>query len=413
MDILIAEDDFVARRILQKMLEKLGHRVIACENGLKAWEAIRSREARLSILDWMMPIIDGLSLCRKIRDEKLPDYVYIILLTSNDQKSDIVEGLNAGADDYMTKPYDPFELKARIHSGQRILKLEDDLKTATSQLIHSEKLAALGTLAAGLAHEINTPMQYLQYNTLFLQESFEGIVALLNAHSGLERRIAGGGAAATHLEEIRELEEKIDLPYILEEIPRAARESSEGVAHVAEIVRSMREFTHPGTRQIAPMDINAAVSNTIRVTRNQWTRVADIQLDLAPELPMVPCIQGEFNQVILNLIVNAVHAIEDRIDKDPEAGPGVISLTTSKTGSHAEIRIRDNGTGIPDPIRPKVFDPFFTTKGVGRGTGQGLAISRSVIVDRLGGRLTFDTRVGEGTTFIIRLPLEQTAYRVP
>lgn len=407
MNVLIAEDDFVARRILHRMLEKLGHQVIACENGLKAWEAIRNNEARLAILDWMMPKIDGLTLCRKIREERRPEYVYVILLTSNDQKSDIVEGLNAGADDYMTKPYDPYELKARIRSGQRVLKLEDDLKTTTSQLLHSEKLAALGTLAAGIAHEINTPMQYLEYNTLFLQESFDGILELLKSYGRIERRIASGDGIRPLFREIRELEEKIDLAYIQEEIPRAIRESSEGVEHVTEIVRSMREFTHPGNRQIAPMDINGAVSNTIRVSQNQWARVAEIQLDLAPDLPPVPCFQGEFNQVVLNLIVNAAHAIEERIKKKPDTGPGVISINTRKTEDSVEVRVKDNGIGIPDIIRPKIFDPFFTTKEVGRGTGQGLAISRSVIVDRLGGRLTFDSRVGEGTTFTIRLPLEQ------
>ena len=407
MNVLIAEDDFVARRILHRMLEKLGHQVIACENGLKAWEAIQNNEARLAILDWMMPKIDGLTLCRKIREERLPEYVYVILLTSNDQKSDIVEGLNAGADDYMTKPYDPYELKARIRSGQRVLKLEDDLKTTTSQLLHSEKLAALGTLAAGIAHEINTPMQYLEYNTLFLQESFDGILELLKSYGRLEGRIASGDGIRPLFREIRELEEKIDLAYIREEIPRAIRESSEGVEHVTEIVRSMRDFTHPGNRQIAPMDINEAVSNTIRVSQNQWVRVAEIQVDLTPDLPPVPCLQGEFNQVVLNLIVNAAHAIEERIKKKPDAGAGLISIHTRKTEDSVEVCVQDNGIGIPDIIRPKIFDPFFTTKEVGRGTGQGLAISRSVIVDRLGGRLTFNSRVGEGTTFIIRLPLEQ------
>ena len=307
----------------------------------------------------------------------------------------------------MTKPYDPYELKARIRSGQRVLKLEDDLKTTTSQLLHSEKLAALGTLAAGIAHEINTPMQYLEYNTLFLQESFDGILELLKSYGRIERRIASGDGIRPLFREIRELAEKIDLAYIQEEIPRAIRESSEGVEHVTEIVRSMREFTHPGNRQIASMDINEAVSNTIRVSQNQWARVAEIQLDLAPDLPPVPCFQGEFNQVVLNLIVNAAHAIEERIKKKPDTGPGVISINTRKTEDSVEVRVKDNGIGIPDIIRPKIFDPFFTNKEVGRGTGQGLAISRSVIVERLGGRLTFDSRVGEGTTFTIRLPLEQ------
>jgi len=400
MNVLIAEDDFVARRILQKMLEKLGHKVIVCEDGLTAWEAIQINAARLAILDWMMPLMDGLTLCRKIREESLPEYVYVILLTSNDQKSDIVEGLSAGADDYMTKPYDPYELKARIRSGQRVLKLEDDLKTTTAQLFHSEKLAALGTLAAGIAHEVNTPMQYLYYNTRFLQESFGGILALLEAYGALERRIGTQ-------EDIRALAEKIDIEYLRGEIPRALQESSEGVEQITEIVQSIREFSHPGNRRLAPMDINAAVANTLRVTRNQWARVADVQLDLAKDLPLVPCFQGEFNQVVLNLVLNAAHAIETRIRENPGGGAGVISINTRKTQEFVEIRVQDNGIGIPDMIRPKIFDPFFTTKEVGRGTGQGLAISRSVIVDRLGGRLTFDSRVGEGTTFVIRLPLEQ------
>jgi len=412
MNILIAEDDFVARRILHNMLEKLGHQVVVCENGLMAWEAIENNAARLAILDWMMPMLDGVTLCRKIREKNGSEYIYVILLTSNDQKSDIVEGLGAGADDYMIKPYDPYELNARIRSGQRILKLEDDLKTTTSQLLHSEKLAALGTLAAGIAHEINTPMQYLQYNTLFLQESFQGMLALLNAYGSLEGRMAAGEGIGPLMKEIRKIEERIDFGYLQQEVPRAVRESSEGVEHITGIVRSMREFIHPGNRQIAPMDINNAVSNTIRVTQNQWSRVADIQLDLAADLPFVPCFQGEFNQVVLNLIINAVHAIEDRLKKSRDGGSGVISIQTRKTEEAVEVRIQDNGAGIPEKIRPKIFDPFFTTKAVGRGTGQGLAISRSVIVDRLGGRLSFDSRVDHGTTFTIRLPLEQTTPRI-
>ncbi len=409
MNILIAEDDVIARRILHKMLEKLGHQVIACDNGLKAWEAIQSNAARLVILDWMMPEIDGLSLCRRLREEKLPEYVYVILLTSNDQKSDIVAGLSAGADDYMIKPYNPYELKARIRSGQRVLQLEDDLKSATVQLFHAEKLAALGTLTAGIAHEINTPMQYLQYNTLFLEESFSGIMRLMKTYGKLRERFEAAGGGGPLLEELREQEHRIDLDYIQAEVPRAIRESSEGVEYVTEIVQSMRAFTHPGNRQMAPMDINHALKNTIRITQTQWARVAELQLDLAQDLPHIPCYPGEFNQVILNLIINAAHAIEERLASSPGSGAGVITIQTRKIEEGVEVRLQDNGAGIPDAIRPRVFDPFFTTKEVGRGTGQGLAICRSVIVERLGGRLTFESRMGEGTTFIIRLPLRQDA----
>jgi len=181
----------------------------------------------------------------------------------------------------------------------------------------------------------------------------------------------------------------------------------EGVNRVAGIVRAMKRFSHPGPAEKIPTDIHQAIESTILVSRNEWKYVADLTTDFDPELPPVPCIAGEFNQVLLNLIVNATHAIADVVKGS--GGKGGIRISTRKKGDSAEIRVSDTGAGIPEAIQSKVFDPFFTTKGVGKGTGQGLAIAHSVIVQKHRGTIKFESETGKGTTFVIQLPLEERA----
>ena len=195
-----------------------------------------------------------------------------------------------------------------------------------------------------------------------------------------------------------------NLDYLLAEIPKAVQQSLEGIGRVASIVRAMKEFSHPGTGQKSAVDLNHAIECTITVARNEWKYVAEVVTDFDPHLPPVPCLAGEFNQVILNLIINATHTIADVVG-DGSQGKGTITIRTRHAGQWAEIQVRDTGAGIPENIRNRIFEPFFTTKGVGKGTGQGLAISRSVIVDKHGGTLGFETQVGQGTTFTLRLPL--------
>lgn len=195
------------------------------------------------------------------------------------------------------------------------------------------------------------------------------------------------------------------MDYLSEEIPTAINQSLEGIERITEIVLAMKQFAHPDSGKMAATDINDAITNTITVARSEWKYVADVTTDLDSTMPMVPCLPGEFNQVILNLITNAAHAISDSLGDGGEA-KGKITVTTRRDDDYAEIRLSDTGTGIPQEAQPRIFDPFFTTKQVGRGTGQGLAISYSVIVDKHNGTITFDTEVGKGTTFIIRLPLD-------
>ena len=276
------------------------------------------------------------------------------------------------------------------------------------QLQQALKLEAVGQLAAGIAHEINTPTQYVGDNTRFLQDAFADLSKILECCGQLvEARRAGKPDTSL----FAELETKIreaDLAYLNREIPRAVSQSLEGVARVAKIVRAMKEFSHPGGDEKQSVDLNHAIESTITVCRNEWKYVAEMVTDLEPDLPMVPCLPDEFNQVILNLIINAAHAIGDVIGST-ENTKGTITIRTRSEGNWVEIRVSDTGTGIPLEARPKIFTPFFTTKEIGKGTGQGLAISRAVIVGKHGGTIDFETAVGRGTTFIIRLPLTPSA----
>ena len=268
-------------------------------------------------------------------------------------------------------------------------------EAARQQLLQAQKLESIGQLAAGIAHEINTPTQFIGDNLRFLADAFADLQSLWDAVGRLP------AAAAS-------IPETLDLPYLLEEVPRAIAQSLEGVERVANIVRSMKEFSHPGSDEMQPVDLNRALASTLTVCRNEWKYVADAVTDFDPQLPLVNCLPGACNQVFLNLIINAAHAIADK-QRQGADDKGLIAIRTRSEGEWVEIRVSDTGTGISEQFRAKVFDPFFTTKEVGRGTGQGLAIARSVVVDKHGGTLTFETETGRGATFIVRLPVTSQA----
>ncbi len=263
-------------------------------------------------------------------------------------------------------------------------RLEDNLRQA-------QKLEAIGQLAAGIAHEINTPTQYVGDNLRFLKESFGELDGLL------EQLVEAGGAPA------RKALDAADFDYLKEEIPRALNQSLEGVDRVAKIVRAMKEFSHPAREKTAT-DLNRAIQSTITVASNEWKYVAEVELDLDSNLPQVHCSPAEFNPVVLNIVVNAAHAIGDVVG-DGGKGKGKIRVKTRPDGDWAIVEISDSGCGMPQHIQQRIFDPFFTTKEVGKGTGQGLAIAHNVIVDKHGGTIKVVSSPGAGTTFIIRLPI--------
>ena len=287
-----------------------------------------------------------------------------------------------------------------------IVMFEDQTEALTleRELRQAQKLEAIGQLAAGIAHEINTPVQYIGDNIRFLADSFADLLALLQGYEEFYRQVRDTGAAHGLREDLEKLYAAADVDYLREEIPLTVQQSLDGVGRVTKIVRAMKEFSHPGSAEKVQVDINNALQSTITVSRNEWKYGADLQADFAEDLPHVSCLPAELNQVFLNLIVNAAHAIESRV-KAGDYEKGLIRVSTRVEGKQAVIEVSDNGSGIPEKIRHRIYDPFFTTKAVGKGTGQGLAIARDIVVEKHHGQITCETEEGKGTTFTIRLPL--------
>lgn len=271
------------------------------------------------------------------------------------------------------------------------------------ELRQAQKLESVGRLAAGIAHEINTPIQFVSDSCHFLSGATSDLSTAVAAYRALLNGLGDGTVDRSEVSErVEALEEESDVVYLLENLPLAVSRSLEGAERVAKIVSAMKAFAHPERRDKAAADINHAVTSTLTISANEYKYVADVRTELGV-LPPVICHVGEINQVILNVVVNAAHAIEDVVRGTGRKGE--IVVRTAVEGEYVQIAISDTGGGIPDAIVEKIFDPFFTTKEIGKGTGQGLAIARSVMVDKHGGRLTLETEVGRGTTFTLWLPI--------
>jgi two-component system, NtrC family, sensor kinase len=270
------------------------------------------------------------------------------------------------------------------------------------QLMQARKLESIGQLAAGIAHEINTPSQYVGDNIRFLQEAIDGFVAVIAKYDELRKEIDPQLKSGELYTQLQQTKEDFDLEFLLEEAPTAINQSLEGIERISKIVAAMKEFAHPGTGQMTMNDINRALNSTITVASNEWKYVAHVETDLREGLPMVPCYIGEMNQVFLNILVNAAHAIGSANRES-----GKIRVSTALEEPFVRIDISDNGTGIPEAIQQRIFDPFFTTKEVGKGTGQGLAMAFTTVTERHHGKLQVNSEVGEGTTFSLFLPLTQ------
>ncbi len=274
-----------------------------------------------------------------------------------------------------------------------------------AQLHQSQKMEAIGQLAAGIAHEINTPVQFVSDNTRFLQDAFSDLIEACNLHKESIEAAKSGNLNEELIQDVEKRFEELDIAYLEEEVPQAIQQTLKGVDRITQIVQAMKIFAHPGGIEKEPIDINNEIEKTITITRNEWKYVAELITEFDATLPSVPCHRAEFNQVILNLIVNAAHAIADA-HGDHSSERGTIKISSGRAENWAEIRISDSGPGIPEEIRHRIFDLFFTTKEPGRGTGQGLAIAHSVIVDKHSGTIDIETAEKRGTTFVIRLPID-------
>lgn len=283
-------------------------------------------------------------------------------------------------------------------------------RVAERHQAQDQKLQSIGQLAAGIAHEINTPMQFVGDNTRFLSDAFSDLTTLVRT---LREAVNGLTLAPEVAAALAEAERRADLAFMLEEVPKAITQTLDGVERVTRIVKAMKEFSHPGAEELTATDINHAIESTTIVSRNEWKYVADLRLDLEEGMPAIPVMPGGFNQVILNLVVNAAHAIADVVAGS--GGKGLITISTRDQGEAVQVMVTDTGTGIPEAVRGRIFDPFFTTKEVGRGTGQGLAIARAEIVGKLGGSINLRTATEgpeRGTTFILTIPRNRHATHV-
>jgi two-component system NtrC family sensor kinase len=284
-------------------------------------------------------------------------------------------------------------------------RIEREREALQAQLLQAQKMESIGRLSAGVAHEINSPIQYVGDNTRFLKDAFADLMGMLKTLEAVSEQVEKGLPAADCTAAVKKAIADCDWYYLSREIPKAIDQSLEGIQRVSQIVLAMKEFSHPDSVGRVPSDLNRGVESTISVARNEWRYVAEVETDLDAHLPLVTCAPGEINQVLLNLIVNAAHAVDLARESGQIIGKGRIRVITRRMNDEVEIQVIDNGTGISEAIRSRIFEPFFTTKKTGQGTGQGLALSYN-IVKKHGGSLTVESREGEGTTFFVRLPLQ-------
>ena len=296
-----------------------------------------------------------------------------------------------------------------------ILRSGEDLTKRRQMEIeghHKQKLESVGRLAAGIAHEINTPIQFINDNLKFMNESFHELLVLPDYYSELIHKLRNSRAISPEKNNVYEkVLEELDITFIKKEVPMAIEQVKSGIHHITGIVSAMKEFSSTESGDsMTLVDVNHAIKTTITIASNEWKYVAEINCNLSPRIPEVLCFAGELNQVILNLIMNAKDAIVNAQSHDNEL-KGTITISTDSDEKWIIIKITDNGNGISPKIQQKIYDPFFTTKDVGTGTGQGLTIARLCIEEKHNGRLTFTTREKNGTTFTIQLPIHQAVDR--
>jgi two-component system, NtrC family, sensor kinase len=408
MEIMIVDDDRISRRQLEKIVAELGHTYIIADNEREAWEKYQQNPVPVVITDWMMPDMDGLDFCRKLRSNTNAPNAYVITLISRAQKTALLEVLASGADDFVAKPFDPQELKARIKTSERIVNLNATLEDARTrleatqdQIMQQEKMASIGQLAAGVAHEINNPTGFVSSNLKILEDYFVDINQLVGSYQQLVKVLVSeplrktfSAETSTQLEKVQAEENRFDIDFVKEDITDLLHDCRVGARRIKKIVLDLKAFAHPGEDKPQMADINKGIQATLNVVNNEIKYKATVSTDFG-KLPVLRCYAQELNQVFMNILVNAAQAMKES---------GTIVVRTYHADDQIFIEISDNGVGIhPDNIN-RIFDPFFTTKDVGKGTGLGMHIAYNII-QKHKGTIRVESTLGEGTTFIIRLPV--------
>lgn len=402
MKILVADDSEMMRRLLVGFLRKWHYEVVEAEDGAQAWSCFQQDRCPLVLTDWMMPEMDGLELTKRIRSAEATEYTYIILLTAKSEKEDLIEAMEAGADDFLIKPCDQNELRVRIHAGERIIRLEHalaaqnrTLRETQAALVQSEKLAGLGQLAAGMAHEINNPISYVANNLAVLLRDVNSLSEVLTRYRAAHAELAS--ARPELADEIDALAQSCDLSWIQQNAPTLFESSRQGLSRVRDIVRQLRDFARLDEADLDELDLNAAIRSTAEILGHEiQSKTVTIEFALLDSLSRITCRPAKIHQVLYNLLLNAVQACRTH---------GHITVRTlQESEDGVSFEVEDNGCGIDEQHLPHIFEPFFTTKPVGGGAGLGLAVSYGIVRDH-GGTIDVETSVERGSTFRVRLPL--------
>ena len=395
--ILLIEDNKGDARLIQEMLMEESSAVFSLTTAGTLHEGLEKLafgRTDVVLSDLSLPDSNRLETLNGIlqRVSDMP----VVILSGLDDEISAIRAVKEGAQDYLIKGQVTSQLLVRT------IKYAIERKKMVSQLIQSKKMESIGHLAAGMAHEINTPIQYISTNIRFVQDSFQQIESLMNGFSGMLHEMGKEPPVCQNVIEFENRLKEIDPQYLFEEVPKAIQHSLYGIRKVSEIVQAIYDFSQVNTDGVKNVDINKSILTTITVAQNEVNQVAEIKTDLCRTLPPIKLLPVEFNQVIFNILFNAVQAVRQVVDIN-SGEKGVIAVRTLQDEAWVEIHISDTGLGIPMEIRDKVFDPFFTTKEIGEGIGHGLTFAHNVIA-KFGGFITFETEDGKGTTFIIKVP---------
>lgn len=400
MRVLLAEDSVTTRTALAGMLSSWGFEVSQAVDGLQAWHAFEQEVFPIVLTDWQMPEVDGLELIRRIRAKENTGFVYTILLTARSSVSDVVSGINQGADAYLVKPANPDELRARIRAGVRIVQLErrlerrrQELEDAQTQIFEAEKLAGVGQLAAGMAHEVNNPIAVVSGNIDIFSKAIHSLLDMLDAWEQSRPHIAA--ARPELLQSIDALAVTHDLPWLRSTLPTYLDSTHTNVQRVKDIISRLQEFSWHDKARLDQIDPVRALETTIDVLGAELAR-AQVSVETSfSSVPSLTCHPARFNQAIYNVLRNAIQAsgVNDSVD-----------VSIAEVDSHVRIQIADRGPGIPAKDRTRIFQPFFTTRDVGAGPGLGLPFSHRVIQEA-GGSISCAPRAEGGTVFEIRIPV--------
>jgi len=393
--ILVVDDNPVNLKVLCDFLHTCHYRVVIAQSGEQALENVHKNSPDLILLDVMMPGIDGFETCRRLKENSKTKEIPVLFMTALSDTVNKIQGLNLGAVDYITKPFDQAETLARI-------KAHLALRRVQASLVQKEKMAALGQLVAGIAHEINNPVSFIHGNLAPAQEYAESLLSLVQLY---EKNCAPSL-------EIQDYAEEVNLEFIQEDFVKLLGSMSMGTQRIQKIVESLRTFSRLDEAERKKASLHDGLDSILMIVRSlliQTEHRPEIQVIKAyGNLPDIECYPSQLNQVFMNLIANAIDTLEEKFSAlQPEGvvrDNPVITITTAFEHEHAIVRIKDNGMGISKDIQNKIFDQFFTTRPVGKGTGLGLGVARSIVTEAHGGKLAFKTEPNVGAEFVVCLP---------